>query len=152
MGGGWLTCLGYTDGHSSLALYDSLLRWQPGRGWTYESLGLPGRAEADRAALADWRSRLATPAEKTPTVPATFSTAQPPGRARDAYLATVEAAIGRIHRGDFYQMNLCTRLHAERTEPPVAVFARLAASAGAGVRGLPHGGRERETDRGRWPA
>lgn len=129
VGGGWLTCLGYTDGHSSLAFYDSLLRWQPDRGWTYESLGLPDRTEADRSALAAWRVRLAAPVGPEPEPePATFSTLQPPGRARDAYLAAVEAAIGRIHRGDFYQMNLCTRLHAEHTGPPLAHFARLAAA------------------------
>jgi len=128
VGGGWLTCLGYTDGNSSLAFYDSLLRWQPHRGWSYESLGLSGRADADRTALAEWRTRLAAPAGGGHREAATFSTAKPPGSARDAYLAAVEAAIGRIHRGDFYQMNLCTRLHAECSGPPVALFARLAAT------------------------
>ena len=48
--------------------------------------------------------------------------------ARTDYLGTVEEVIGRIHRGDFYQLNLCLRLHARRLKPVPALFARMAAA------------------------
>ena len=46
--------------------------------------------------------------------------------ARDRHLAAIEGAIGRIHRGSFYQVNLCTRLHAETSSPAPMIFAALA--------------------------
>ena len=45
---------------------------------------------------------------------------------RDRHLAAIEGAIGRIHRGSFYQVNLCTRLQAETSSRAPAIFAALA--------------------------
>jgi para-aminobenzoate synthetase / 4-amino-4-deoxychorismate lyase len=43
VGGGWLVTLGYASGSSAMGFYDSLLRWRPAEGWSFESLGLRGR-------------------------------------------------------------------------------------------------------------
>ncbi|MET1007508.1 MAG: chorismate-binding protein, partial [Propionibacteriaceae bacterium] len=137
VGGGWLACLAYSADRSWLGFYDSLLRWQDGR-WTFESLGLEGdRDESDRR-LEHWRQLLVDAAEPSPQhVPdpptpswqvGDFSTAQNPAVARRRHLAAVEEAVGRIHRGDFYQVNLCTRLYADVTGDPVALFADLASA------------------------
>ena len=60
------------------------------------------------------------------------------------YLAAVEEVIGRIHRGDFYQMNLCVRLHAQLGRPAPVIFARVAGrlrpAYAALVTGPPTGG------------
>ena len=70
----------------------------------------------------DWRwSRSAEP----PTAPGgsgpvtgpVFARRRTPASTRDRYLAAVEQVIGRIHRGDFYQLNLCLRLHAPAGRP-----------------------------------
>ena len=42
-------------------------------------------------------------------------TGDDPGGTRDRHLAAVEEAVGRIRRGDFYQVNLCTRAHGRFT-------------------------------------
>ena len=129
VGGGWLTLLGYGPGSTAVAFYDSLLRWRESDGWTFESLGLPDRQAADRAALDHWRRLLATPMDPaSPPAPGpVFATHDDPGPAQTAYLGTVEEVVGRIHRGDFYQLNLCLRLHATLAEPVPALFARVAA-------------------------
>ena len=54
-----------------------------------------------------------------------FRARSAPAVARDRHLAAIEDAIGRIHRGSFYQVNLCTRLYAETSSPPSAIFATL---------------------------
>ena len=132
VGGGWLACLGYAPGTTSLAFYDSLLRWRPAEGWSFESLGLAGRETANAAALAYWTARLepSLPNESEqadPLVDGAFVTREPAGLTRDRYLAAVEQVIGRIHWGDFYQLNLCIRLHARAGRPPPAIFAEVAA-------------------------
>jgi len=126
IGGGWLACLGYSPGHASLAFYDALLRWTPADGWSFESLGLVGREAATREALRGWSAALASTAPAPVVSVGPFGPRQPVESARDQHLAAVEDAIGRIHRGDFYQMNLCTRLHAELDGSPTALFAALA--------------------------
>lgn len=133
VGGGWLAVLGYGPGATALAQYDSLLRWQDDTGWAFESLGLPGRQAADAAALAHWQ-RVLDRADSLPAAPVPISAAGPefglrgdPEGARTSYLGAVEDVIGRIHRGDFYQLNLCLRLHARSTGPGPALFARVAA-------------------------
>lgn len=126
VGGGWIGVVGFDDGTSMLGWYDSLLRWSPERGWSFEALGLPGRAEAYAAALADWRRRLAAPAEGPEWGCGEFATALPPDRARHRQLAGVEETIRRIAAGDFYQLNLCTRLYADFTGSAPAMFAAMA--------------------------
>ena len=131
VGGGWLACLGYAAGTTSLAFYDSLLRWRPAEGWSFESLGLEGREAAHAAALAYWTARLepsrAEPERTDPLVAEPFVTREPAGLTRDRYLAAVEQVIGRIHWGDFYQLNLCIRLHTRAGRPAPAIFAEAAA-------------------------
>ena len=128
VGGGWLALLGYGPESTAIAFYDSLLRWREDDGWAFESLGLDGREAADHAALEHWRRALAAPTERpaAPRPGPEFVTRDDPAATRTAYLGTVEEVIGRIHRGDFYQLNLCLRLHATQTEPAPALFARTA--------------------------
>ena len=136
VGGGWLACLGFEPGTSHLACYDSLLRWRPGLGWSFESLGIVGQQERDDRAYAGWVDALAAAAEVAGPVGATvpiesappirFGVLGDPQRVRDRYLATVEEVVGRIHRGEFYQLNLCIRLHAECGDAPAALFGRMA--------------------------
>jgi para-aminobenzoate synthetase/4-amino-4-deoxychorismate lyase len=128
IGGGWLACLGYDTGSTSCAFYDSLLRWTPVAGWCYESLGLEGRDDHDRNARSRWSAMLdEAPAESVPMIDiGLFHTRSAPSLARDRHLAAIEGAIGRIHRGSFYQVNLCTRLHAETSSPVPMIFAVLA--------------------------
>jgi para-aminobenzoate synthetase/4-amino-4-deoxychorismate lyase len=129
IGGGWLACFGYDPKTTTLAFYDSLLRWQRDSGWSFESLGLRGRELDDAAALQRWTALL----ETMPTVPTgppqvgPFSAAMDAESTRDAYLAAVEDVISRIDHGRFYQLNLCIRLHAQvRSSAPV-VFGQLCA-------------------------
>ena len=35
VGGGWLVCFGYDPGTTTLAFYDTVLRWQPDSGWCF---------------------------------------------------------------------------------------------------------------------
>ncbi len=129
MGGGWLVALGYAPGATTIAFYDSLLRWHPAEGWSFESLGLRGREAADATALAEWRRALAeatTPAQMPISSRRRSPLAGDVASMRADYLASVEEVIGRIHRGDFYQMNLCVRLHARLGRPPPVVFAHVA--------------------------
>ncbi len=133
VGGGWLACLGYTPGTTSLAFYDALLRWRAREGWSFESLGLAGREAATAAALAYWTAALddrsaasPDPDPSGPLIGGTFATREPAGVTRDRYLAAVEGVIGRIHWGDFYQLNLCIRLHARSDRPAPAIFSSVA--------------------------
>ena len=129
VGGGWVATLGYASGSTALAFYDSLLRWREADGWVFESLGLRGREAADAAALDYWGRLLAAPAHASARrrPEPVFTTRSNAGAARTEYLGAVEEVIGRIHRGDFYQLNLCLRLHAASAEPVSALFARTAA-------------------------
>jgi para-aminobenzoate synthetase / 4-amino-4-deoxychorismate lyase len=115
VGGGWLACFGYDSGTTTLAFYDSVLRWRPDSGWCFESLGLAGR-EQDEATVAHWIATLSSAGESAPTQPlhvGRFGVLTDPGRARDRYLAAVENVIRRIDHGRCYQLNLCIRLHAD---------------------------------------
>ena len=133
VGGGWVAGLGFGPGTTSLAFYDSLLRWRPSAGWTFETLGLSGREDAVAEALDGWRAELAA-AEADDDDPAELAldfgdvaTLEAPEATRDRYLAAVEDAIGRIHRGDFYQVNLCTRAQGRFSGEPGRLFARVVA-------------------------
>ncbi len=138
VGGGWLVVLGYTSGSSAIAFYDSLLRWRPAEGWSFESLGLRGREAADQRALAGWRRLLTRTTEPTRSGPLTtaFDLIGDVASRRAGYLAAVEDVIGRIHRGDFYQMNLCIRLHGRLACSPPIVFAQVASRLRPAYAGL----------------
>jgi para-aminobenzoate synthetase / 4-amino-4-deoxychorismate lyase len=127
VGGGWLACFGYDPQTTTLAYYDSLLRWQPARGWSFESLGLAGREQDDTAALEHWidalSAALSAPIKPLRVGPFGVSTAA--GSARDRYLAAVEDVISRIDHGRFYQLNLCIRLHAVVQTAAQVVFAQV---------------------------
>ena len=58
VGGGWLACFGYEPKTTTMAFYDSLLRWQEDSGWRFESLGIDGREHANAAALEYWTAAL----------------------------------------------------------------------------------------------
>jgi para-aminobenzoate synthetase / 4-amino-4-deoxychorismate lyase len=127
VGGGWLACLGYDATTTSLAFYDSLLRWQRDTGWSFESLGLSGRELANAAALQHWTAMLEA-APSAPTAPlriGRFGVLADAESTRDSYLAAVEDVISRIDHGRFYQLNLCIRLHAEVAGGGPVVFGRL---------------------------
>ena len=127
IGGGWLACFGYDPRTTTLAFYDSLLRWQPDSGWSFESLGLSGRELENAAALQRWTALL----ESAPSVPirplevGPFGVSTDAESARDGYLAAVEDVISRIDHGRFYQLNLCIRLHAAVGSEAPVVFGRL---------------------------
>ncbi|HEX5906237.1 MAG TPA: chorismate-binding protein [Propionibacteriaceae bacterium] len=127
VGGGWLACFGYDPTTTSLAFYDSLLRWQRDTGWSFESLGLSGRELANAAALQHWTAMLEA-APSAPTAPlriGQFGVLTDAESTRDSYLAAVEDVISRIDHGRFYQLNLCIRLHAEVAGGGPVVFGRL---------------------------
>ena len=65
VGGGWLACFGYDPKTTTLAFYDSLLRWQRDSGWSFESLGLSGRELENASALQHWTALL----ESAPSAP-----------------------------------------------------------------------------------
>jgi para-aminobenzoate synthetase / 4-amino-4-deoxychorismate lyase len=126
VGGGWLACFGYDPKTTTLAFYDSLLRWQHDGGWCFESLGIEGREQANTAALEYWMALLSAarlePIKPLRVGPFGLSTAT--GPARDRYLAAVEDVISRIDHGRFYQLNLCIRLHAEADSIAPVIFAQ----------------------------
>ena len=138
IGGGWLSCLGFTPGVSAACFYDSLLRWQPTSGWTFETLGLAGREGDVSAELQAWRGLMHSRVAKTPppVSAARFTTPSPPASTRLSYLASIDAAIGRIHAGEFYQLNLCTRLVSSSADSAPVVFAQLAAQLDPAYGGL----------------
>ncbi len=128
IGGGWFSCLGFSAGASIAYFYDSLLRWEPISGWTFETLGLSGRNARLEAELDAWRRLLRTAGDTTPprVLAARFTTMAPPAPTQLHYLASIEAAIGRINAGEFYQLNLCTRLMSRSAASPPTIFADLA--------------------------
>jgi para-aminobenzoate synthetase/4-amino-4-deoxychorismate lyase len=148
VGGGWLACFGYDPKTTTLAFYDSLLRWQRDTGWSFESLGLSGREPEDEAALQHWSTTLRS-ASSAPTAAVQigpFGVSTAAESARDSYLAAVEDVISRIDHGRFYQMNLCIRLHADVASGGPVVFGRvceqLQSAFGALITGpLRHGSR-----------
>jgi para-aminobenzoate synthetase / 4-amino-4-deoxychorismate lyase len=127
VGGGWLACFGYDPKTTTLGYYDSLLRWQPDSGWAFESLGLSGREVENSAALQHWTAMLqGTSAVSIKALQVgPFGLATDAESARDDYLAAVEDVINRIDHGGFYQMNLCTRLHAAVGSRAPVIFGQL---------------------------
>jgi branched-subunit amino acid aminotransferase/4-amino-4-deoxychorismate lyase len=129
IGGGWLGCLGFSPGVSAACFYDSLLRWQPASGWTFETLGLAGREDDVSTQLNGWRRLLRGVVDNAlpPVSVARFTTVDAPPSTRLRYLASIDSAIGRIHAGEFYQLNLCTRLVSSSADGAAVLFAHLAA-------------------------
>jgi len=128
VGGGWLACFGYDPKTTTMAFYDSLLRWQEDSGWRFESLGIDGREHANAAALEYWKAALSAASSSQPTKPVQigpFGVLTDAAYAHDRYLAAVENVISRIDHGHFYQMNLCIRLHARVRSTAPAVFGQL---------------------------
>jgi para-aminobenzoate synthetase/4-amino-4-deoxychorismate lyase len=127
VGGGWLSCFGYDPNTTRLAFYDSLLRWQPDTGWSFESLGLVGREKENAAAVEDWSLTLSAAVSNLPEVPRVgpFKVATDPRYAQDRYLAAIENVISRIDHGRFYQLNLCIRLHAETASTAPVLFGHV---------------------------
>ncbi|MFP5283817.1 MAG: chorismate-binding protein, partial [Actinomycetes bacterium] len=78
------------------------------------------------AALEGARTLLAAAAAAPGLEVGRFATLRPPAEAQLSYLAAVERAIGRIRRGEFYQVNLTIRLSAEAHADPVDLFGRAA--------------------------
>ena len=105
-----------------------LLRWQPTSGWSFETLGLAGRDDHVSTELNAWRRLLrdAVANALPPVSAARFTTVDPPASTRLRYLASIDAAIGRIHAGEFYQLNLCTRLVSSSADGAALLFAHLA--------------------------
>ena len=128
IGGGWLSCAGFGPGTSAACFYDSLLRWRPSIGWSFEALGLEGRDDQLHVELEAWRGLLGSAASpvEIPVSADTFNTITSPAKARLEYLAGVDSAINRIHAGDFYQLNLCTRLVSRSAITAPALFAHVA--------------------------
>lgn len=141
LGGGWLACLGYSPGYSWIGFFDHLWRHRPGSGWSFESLGLVGREAAGRESLARLEHLVAAAGDGRHTELRTTEPFSARPDALMAHLRGVESVIAGIERGEFYQLNLCTRLrsrlNASVAKPGVAadLFAgaadRLRPSYGA---------------------
>ena len=146
IGGGWLVGARLRPGAQLDRLLRLIAALAAGRRLGFESLGLPGREAADAAALAGWRATLRTAAAPAPVelVEGPFATQRAGAAARLEYLAAVEEVIGRIDWGDFYQMNLCLRLHARSRCPAPMLFARLAARLGPAYAALVPGPARRD--------
>lgn len=131
IGGGWLVCLGYAAGTTWLGFFDHLLRWRSETGWTFETLGLRGREREIERSLMAARSLItedesgALRLSKGRQAQGTRVFDAGPG-AQEVHLRGVESAIAGIERGDFYQLNLCTRLRASFPSSPVEVFSAAA--------------------------
>jgi para-aminobenzoate synthetase/4-amino-4-deoxychorismate lyase len=128
IGGGWVGCLGFSPGTSAACFYDSLLRWRQDTGWTFEALGFQGRLAHLHTELDCWRRLLRSAGETIPPagLAGRFTTIEPPALSQLRYLAGVEAVIGRINAGRFYQLNLCTRLSSQSLASAPVLFAHLA--------------------------
>lgn len=126
IGGGWIGALGYEAAASTGALYDWVLCHDPADGWVFESLGLPEAAAATTTALERLRSLLAAPPAPRPHQGPgpEFRTAAPFRAAHHGHLAIIERALQQIRAGDFYQVNLCTRLFADTDLSPTDAFVR----------------------------
>jgi para-aminobenzoate synthetase/4-amino-4-deoxychorismate lyase len=121
VGGGWFGRLAF-DGPSRLAFHDHVLRSVDGR-WRFEALWHPSRDAALAARLAAWRDVLAGAAAPAPG----WRVGEFGGARPAAHLAAVERAVELIRAGELYQVNVCTRLAAEFTGSPAALFAHASA-------------------------
>src|SRR5262249_54866394 len=82
---------------------------------------IASRAEETRRAVEEARGLPVEPGRPDlPRIPAA------PATPRGAYLDAVRSVLGRIARGDLYQVNLSHRISCRLREPPLALFERLA--------------------------
>lgn len=152
VGGGWFGVLGYETTANYLAFYDHLLRWDPRNGWRFEMLQSDQRAVGLNEALERWANLLrslennnAGSASHEPRHVWKLGTFLPAGSpdlrsAQSGHLAAVEHAVGRIRRGDIYQVNVCTRFGAMFEGNAAQMFAvaaqKLGPARGAYVRNV----------------
>jgi para-aminobenzoate synthetase/4-amino-4-deoxychorismate lyase len=141
VGGGWFGYLGYELGRRlepvgasppgtrtlppfALAYYDHVLRLDARGRWWFEALWTDKRA----AALGDRLRELQARAAADPQA-AAFSTT--PWRATPSaagHRLAVDACRRRIHAGDLFQANICTRLESKLSGSPLDLFAGAAAA------------------------
>lgn len=155
IGGGWIGSFGFDREQAMLGFYDHLVRQSPEGDWIFETLGLPGREAQMRSELDRWRDLVRSVSRLEPLRSLSLSkgrsrslsrldplrslslskgqwsvgtvdSVRPSAGVRDDYLESVERAVGHIHRGDFYQMNLCTRLTGSFEGSPAQLFADVA--------------------------
>jgi para-aminobenzoate synthetase/4-amino-4-deoxychorismate lyase len=141
IGGGWFGYLGYELGRwlepvgasppggpslppFALAFYDHVMRLDADGRWWFEALWSPGRADALNARLDTFRRRAAAPSPE----PRHFATGDWRAIPRPAgHALAVEACRRRIHAGDLFQANICTRLESRLHGAPIDLFVRAAA-------------------------
>lgn len=136
VGGGWFGWLGYQLGRCvepvdpspppvrrnpdfRLAYYDHLLRLDHHGQWWFEALWTERRASDLRARLHVLRERATHPLKARP-----FATQ--PWRATPSsagHALAVGACRERIHAGDLFQANICTRLDSRLSGAPIDLFA-----------------------------
>ena len=141
--GGWFGYLGYELGRRlepvapgpsgaallpafELSFYDHLLRLDTQGRWWFEALWTDSRASALRHRLGVLEHRAAEPQD-----PREFSTAPwrpTPGPA--GHRLAVEACRRRIHAGDLFQANICTRLESRLRGAPLDLFVTAASALG----------------------
>jgi para-aminobenzoate synthetase/4-amino-4-deoxychorismate lyase len=115
VGGGWFGFVGYDPGYTYLGYYEQVLRWRDGQ-WWFEAL-------ADRPGVRDeFAALLDTPADRPQWTVGEFG-----GAEQARHLDAVERAIELIRAGEFYQVNVCTRLRASFGGTPAGLFADAAA-------------------------
>jgi para-aminobenzoate synthetase/4-amino-4-deoxychorismate lyase len=136
VGGGWFGYLGYELGRSiepigaspagrpslppfALAFYDHLLRLDGDGRWWFEALWSSARADALDDRLAELRRRAAAVPGPRPFDTASWEAT--PGAA--GHGLAIEACRRRIHAGDLFQANICTRLDSRLSGAPIDLFA-----------------------------
>src|SRR2546423_782586 len=109
-----------------LAFYDHVLHQDAEGGWWFEALWTDSRAEALEARLSELRRRAQAGARGAVT--RAFTTAPwhaTPARA--GHELAVAACRRRIHEGDLFQANICTRLGSTFDGDPIDLFATAVA-------------------------
>jgi para-aminobenzoate synthetase/4-amino-4-deoxychorismate lyase len=115
VGGGWFGFVGYDPGCTYLGYYEQVLRWWDGQ-WWFEAL-------ADRPGVPDEVAALLDPPAERPQ----WTVGEFGGAEQARHLDAVERAIELIRAGEFYQVNVCTRLGASFGGAPAGLFADAAA-------------------------
>jgi para-aminobenzoate synthetase/4-amino-4-deoxychorismate lyase len=135
VGGGWFGYLGYELGRRieavgasppgaptlppfALAFYDHLLRLDGSGRWWFEALWSEHRAPALAQRLRVLRARATHPPAPQPFATAPWRSIPGPAGHRLA----VDACRRRIHAGDLFQANICTRLQSRLRGAPLDLF------------------------------
>ena len=135
-GAGW-PASATTPGRRRLAFYDSLLRWRAARAGRSSRSACAGGRLRRRGRAARWTPRCWKPRRQhRPGRPLVGTLPRPTDAGADP-----DRLPGRSRGGDrpdppgdFYQLNLCVRLHAEAGSRAPVVFAQVCAQLAAGVR------------------